>query len=66
MMIERGPLSDEPRENENQDVAAPSEDRPCSFDHHGYCQEHDDFSGDGCEIAKARALLDSLADGDQK
>ena len=23
-MIERGPLSDEPRENENQDVAAPS------------------------------------------
>jgi hypothetical protein len=24
MMIERGPLSDEPRENENQDVAAPS------------------------------------------
>ena len=41
---------------------ADHEDRPCSFDHHGYCQEHDDFSGDGCAIAKARALLDSLAD----
>ena len=41
---------------------ADHEDQPCSFDHHGYCQEHDDFSGDGCKIAKARALLDSLTD----
>ena len=29
---------------------ADHEDQPCSFDHHGYCQEHDDFSGDGCKI----------------
>jgi hypothetical protein len=31
------------------------EDRPCGFDHHGFCQVHD--SDDPCAVAQGRALL---------
>lgn len=35
-----------------------SEDQPCSFDHHGHCQEHGWFGEPGeCYTRKARELL---------
>lgn len=34
------------------------EDTGCSYDHHGYCQEHGYFETDPpCSIARGRALL---------
>lgn len=34
------------------------EDRPCRFDHHGYCQEHSSFGEPGsCLTADAREAL---------
>lgn len=44
------------------DLASANFAHPCSFDHHGYCQEHGWLETDpSCPIPRARALLD--ADG---
>lgn len=41
------------------DLAEAEFKRPCSFDHHGYCQEHGWFETDPpCPIPRAKALLE--------
>lgn len=35
-------------------------DDPCVLDHHGYCQAHNDFSGDGCRHARALELCRAM------
>jgi len=36
-------------------LAGVTDDEPCQYDHHGYCQTH--FITDPCEMAIARAAL---------
>lgn len=38
------------------------ETEPCSFDHHGYCQEHVYLQEGECHVARGRRLL-GLAPG---
>jgi hypothetical protein len=43
-----------------------SETEPCSFDHHGYCQEHNWFETDPpCPYPRAHKLLDELGYGER-
>jgi hypothetical protein len=37
-----------------------ADDSPCDFDHHGYCQGHNDFSGEGCRNAKLLAIIEEV------
>lgn len=42
-----------------------SDENPCSFDHHGCCQEHGDSTGGGkCQMADSRKLLKLMTELD--